>query len=372
MADIVIKVKQYNQSWSDAGTLDVADNTEINTIFQLSDVREPESRSTNYIKTFSIPGTKRNNRLFQAIFENGFHSFYFDPTKKIEAQVLVNNNQYFTGNLQVNKVNKIDNKYISSYEITIYGKVASFFTEINDLELKDMVTLNDFNHTYTGANVIGSWGLKTPNQFPFQTSPKPSGFIFQNGSKVPFQLGNGYVYPQIWRGQTDQTTWRTEDFKPAIYLKTYFDRILKSANVKYKSDFINSEYFRRLIIPGDSQIESVNGVSAIQLTDNQVKEYQFEVGVLSGDPVFLNADTTSGKNWNANIKLNNETTLPNNDPSNQYDPATGIFTIYKTGQYTWSTNLSMLLRFDPSLADFPGDMKIVGASSWPAEVWRNT
>lgn len=370
MADIVIKIKQYNQDWSDAGTLDVGDDTEINTIFQLSDVREPESRSTNYIKTFSIPGTKRNNRLFQAIFEGGFHSFYFDPTKKIEAQVLVNNNQYFTGNLQVNKINKIDNKYISSYEITIYGKVASFFTEINDLELKEMVNLSEFNHEYSVKNVIASWGKETPNQFPFITSPKPAGFIYQNGSKVPFQLGNGYVYPQIWRGQTDQTTWKTEDFKPAIYLKTYFDRILNSAKVKYKSDFINSEYFRKLIIPGDSQIESVNGVSAIELTDDQVKKYQFEVGILSPNNIItlVDSDTTSGKSWSADIVLLDDTTLPNNDVSNQYNTTTGIFTVGKTGQYTWATELNLVLTFKPKLADF-NEMRIIGAKSWGAEVW---
>jgi hypothetical protein len=368
---IEIKVKQYNSAFTDEGTLDT-DGADINTIFQLSDVREPEQRSTDYIKTFTLPGTKRNNRIFQQIYELGFQSLYFDPTKKIEAQVIVNGTQYFIGNLQVNKVNRLDSGFIDSYEVTIYGKVGSFFNDIRDINLKDMVDLSDFNHTYTGNNIIASWGLKTPNQFPTISSPKPNGFIFQKGQKVPFQYGNGYVYPLIWRGQTDKSTWRTQDFNPAIYVKTYVDRIIKGAGYKYKSDFFNSEYFRKLIIPGDSMIDSNNGAANIELTDDQTKVYEFEVGSQLGQLV-VTADTTSGRTWGAGdtlqIKFDNDTTLPCKDPGNQYETLAGTFTVGKTGEYKWATDIKLQMRFEPSLSKFPNDMKIVGASSWPAEVY---
>lgn len=371
MNSIEIKVRQYNSAYSSEGTLDVGE-ADINTIFQLADVREPEQRNTNYVKTFTIPGTKRNNRIFQDIYEGGFHSFYFDPTKKIEAQVIVNNSQYFIGNLQVNGVTKLDNGNIQSYEVTIYGKVGSFFNDIRDLQLKDIVNLSEFNHTYTAVNIIGSWGLKTPNQFPFVSSPKPDGFIYQGGKKVPFQYGNGYVYPMIWRGQSDVTTWRTQDFNPAVYLKTYIDRIISGAGYKYKSEFFNSEYFRKLIIPGDSMVDSNNGAANIELTDDQTKKYEFEVGSQNGQ-LIVTADTTSGWWWGQNdtlpIKFDNDSTTPCNDTGNQYDTLAGTFTVGKTGEYKWSTDLSLRLEFEPSISVFPGDMKIVGASSWPAEVY---
>lgn len=366
---IEIKVKQYNKAYNDEGTLDT-EGTDINTVFQLSDVREPESRSTNYIKTFTLPGTKRNNRIFQDIYENGFQSFYFDPTKKIEAQVIVNGTQYFVGNLQVNKVNRLDSGYIDSYEVTIYGKVGTFFNDIKDLNLKDIVNLSEFNHVYTAANIIASWGLLTPNQFPFQTSPKPAGFIFQNGNKVPFQYGNGYVYPMIWRGQTDPVNWRTQDWNPAVYLKTYVDKIIKGAGYKYKSNFFNSEYFRKLIIPGDSMVDSNNGAANIELNNEQIKKYEFEVGFSGPDYAFYETDSTTGKNWPATkIYLNDDAQAPNNDAGNQYNGNTGVFTVGKTGQYKWETSLDLYLMFHPNPVIFSGEMRIIGAPSWEAEVY---
>lgn len=64
--DIAINIA--NVSGSIKGTLDIGD-ADLNMIFQLSDISEPQKRKANYVRKFTIPGTKNNNQLLNGIFE---------------------------------------------------------------------------------------------------------------------------------------------------------------------------------------------------------------------------------------------------------------------------------------------------------------
>ncbi len=51
------------------------------------------------------------------------------------------------GYLQLNKVSVYANKFIDSYEVTIFGAVSSFAREINRTYLTDLSSLSQYNHT---------------------------------------------------------------------------------------------------------------------------------------------------------------------------------------------------------------------------------
>ena len=112
-----IEIKVSNVAGNIIGKLDIGE-AEINTVYQLSDIIEPTTKTTNHTKTFTIPRSKINNQIFQHIYEGGFSSFSYNPNLKLNAQVLVNGNQYFSGNLQLNDIIKVDNKIVG-YDITI-------------------------------------------------------------------------------------------------------------------------------------------------------------------------------------------------------------------------------------------------------------
>jgi hypothetical protein len=353
---ILVRQKLSTDYYVD-GYLDLDDDTTINTVIQLVDVREPDKKATDYIQTFTLPGSKRNNQTFQHIFENGFEGYAYDPTRKIDCQVEVNDKQYFTGYLQVNRITRSGMK-ITSYEVTVYSKLGSFWADISDFDLRDIVDMSEFDHPITNRVVAQSWGpldpndkLSAPYQYPLFASPivkyglhRPG--IYVNRQLTDFQLGYGYVYPTFWTGQTTQTDWKTSDFKPSFYVKTLFDKILKSQNVKYNSTFLNSEYFRRLIIPGFSQIDSND--SSVQLTDQQIKERTCWVRFDNTSNRYQIAllPTETGKSYGPyTIKFNNKTTIPSTDVSSYYNPSTGRFQILKGGKYNFNVNLILELRF---------------------------
>ena len=320
MDSIYINVK--NADGTIMGRLDVGDNTDINTIYSLADVREPEKKQTDHVETFTIPGTKNNNTIFQHLFENGFSMYQFNPTLKLDAQVILNGNQYFSGSLQVNKIHKIDDNFVTGYDITIYSRVGSFFTDIDKFKISDVVDLSDFAHEYTIPNIEASW----------------DNYIIQNGKKTNFQLGNGYVYPMDYRGQTDAVNWDISHFKPAIYAKTIFDRILKSQGYTYNSKFLNGEVFRKLISP-------YCGEENIALSADQIKKSSFlanKANVANNSTALRVAKVDSTTNRSYPIQwviYDNDTNLPGTDPGNMFDPGTGYITIPKNGNYTISSTI---------------------------------
>lgn len=340
MNNIQINVK--NSTGNIVGKLDIGD-AELNLVFQIADIREPDKKQSNFSYPFTIPGTKNNNKIFQQIFENGFSSFQYNPNKKLDAQIILNGNEFFRGDLQLNKINKEDNKLIS-YEVTIYGKIPSFFDTINDFELGDLIDLSDYNHQYTRTNVVRSWDTA----------------IIQNGISVPFTLGSGYVYPMEWRGQNNPQYWKVEDFKPAIYVKTIFDRIISSQGFTYQSDFLNSNYFKKLIIP-------YNGDDQIELTDDEIKQLEVwaKYPAPPNRPILTVVGSQTGQIYNNNkLIFTDDTNAPAADVGNHYDPVTGIITIPKNGKWTLTSTARFSVTFNGKSKEFPGttygELKLFG------------
>lgn len=166
-------------------------------------------------------------------------------------------------------------------------------------------------------------------------------------TRVP--LAQGYVYPMLQcarnhpslnEGNTGSglSVYKVVDFQPAIYLKQYVDKIFELAGFKYSSNFFNSNLFKRLIV-------SSAGNGFIQMSQSEIASRQMLTTMLTGQTLNL-AGTSGGAGMIAGtlgfgytVLFDDDSTLPNNDPGAQYNPATGIFTVAKDGFYTLKCNL---------------------------------
>jgi hypothetical protein len=253
-----------------------------------------------------LPHSKVTSDLFNFIFEINSDST-FNPNLKADAVYLINDIAVFKGIIQLKKVNKLDNEHYT-YDVVLLGELANIFTEIGDSYVDDAdMNWIELNHPYNAANVFNSWDTS----------------YILNGAVTPFSYGSGYTYPMInYSGSADQTTWKLEDFFPTAYAKEYIDRIFDSVNFEYESNFFNSDYFKRLIIPFTGK----------ELTRSNL---DYELAYVQGDtPVFdstgVNTITTSvvGNETVTNggvydvVRFTNLTA----NPLSQYDPLTGIYT----------------------------------------------
>jgi len=67
------------------------------------------------------------------------------------------------------------------------------------------------------------------------------------------ESGRGYVYPLIDYGgaSTDKVNFDYRTFRPALYVREYIDKIIKKAGYTWESNFLDSSFFKRLIVPNN-------------------------------------------------------------------------------------------------------------------------
>lgn len=381
--DIAINIS--NVSGTIKGSLDIG-NVDLNMIFQLSDITEPQKRKANYVRKFTIPGTKNNNQLLNGIFEQGYSVHLLNPNKKLNAQVVFNGNVVFEGSLQLNKIIKNNDNQKIGYEITIYGSLADFFNDIKDARLSD-IDFSEYNHNMVRENIMASWASKVPFYIK-NLKPDPlgglysartmDGFIIKNGAKQPFILGEGYVYPFINKGQTSMNLGTsTLDWTPAMYVKTIMRKIFDKYGWKWRSKFFESETFKKLIIPyGKEKITDDFFASLSQVSNTQVlSQFIANVGTPANPGIQLGNAMSPQVAYIRNNNLiifSNDSIEPGKDSGNLYDTSTGFFSPLQTFNYGLYANISLTVEMVPGGGiavryagnDIPAKVKLCDVTDW--------
>jgi hypothetical protein len=186
---------------------------------------------SDFTRQITLPGTKVNNAFFEHVYDISIQSpFLFATNQKVPAYFEFDSVYLSNGYLQLNKVNVIANKFIDSYEVTIYGTLSSFGRDINRLYLTDLTTLQKYNHTSSYDNIVASW----------------SGSLFGGdivypmadyGTALEFVPSNPYVGIDSNMGSMT-----VQDFKPAIRIKKVWDAIFEQTGYTYSSSFWNQSW----------------------------------------------------------------------------------------------------------------------------------
>lgn len=182
---------------------------------------------SDFTRAITIPGTKVNNSFFQHVYDIAIENPYlFSTNVKVPAYFDFDGIMISQGYLQLNQVNVYANKFVESYEISIFGGLSSFGRDINRNFLTDLTSsLTQYNHTASYDNITASWG----------------GNLFDGD----------IVYPLVEYGQRIQYTPQeplfgidspsgslcVQDFKPAIRVKKVFDAIFEQYGYTYSSSF---------------------------------------------------------------------------------------------------------------------------------------
>jgi len=285
------KIVVQPQTGGGYSNLDMDGNSNLDIVFNITDIRNPELIKSNYTKKFNIPATKTNNKFFEGLLYNGFSPVNFNVNLKVSCQLMGDDNVIIDGYLQITDINKGLND-VDSYSIIIYGEVASIFSEVSSISLRDL-DYSEYNHIWNYDNIKNSWNTS----------------IIYNTNTIPFFLGRGYVYPFEWRGQ-DSVNMNVEDFLPAIYIKDILNKIFKYTNKTYTSNFFNSEEFNRLIFNYTK--------SHIYLTEDEIKNREFNASKSIDTTIVTMPLTVAQSSGNNVIRFDTEDTDINNIFINQY------------------------------------------------------
>jgi hypothetical protein len=205
------------------GVLDVSENLALPITFSIGDIRDLSSRKGTFSKTVTLAGTKNNNDLLGHYYDVNIEAGTFNLNTLTKCQVIQNGVPILDeALLQLVSVSKVqtNNRFEDevSYEVLIKDSRAEFFTAITNANLTDL-DFSDLDHVFSSTNIAASFSNTVVDGYKYV---------------MPYIINNDY---------------NANDFKPAIYAKTYFDRIFAVAGFTYTWNELTSAHFDKLLIP---------------------------------------------------------------------------------------------------------------------------
>ena len=250
----------------------------------IQDVNDIEKIFTDYSRTFNLPASKTNNKIFKHWYNPDIDGF--DSSVFCSARIELNHLHFRFGKIQLNEV-VLKHNEPSMYKVTFFGETTTFKNAINEDELSDLVWLNEFNHSATVTNVKD--GLENGLNFTVDSVAYNDAIIYpliaHSQSYIYDDTGNTNNGLNISTQSThhQQRGVVTEDLKPAVTVKNIIKAIEQQYNITFKTgEFLDSAVMNNLYLwlhrekgkmatagtwIGNSDTYTCSGANCTELTD---------------------------------------------------------------------------------------------------------
>ena len=268
------------------------ESIELNSSFQ--DVRDISKVFTDYSKTFSVPASPTNNRIFKHYYNSNITNG-FDARIKQKAEIYLNGVLFKVGYARLTKAT-LKGSRPHSYRITFFGALTKIQNVIGVSELSELSSLDKYNHTYGIDNVnngfrtgleLSSTGMITGAGkdivYP-SISASEKWFYDSNGSTAPVEFNQGFsanIYDEEGLGNYG-INWL--NLKPAIKVKHIISAIEdKYSSIDFSDDFFGTAEFDDLYM----LLHNNKGALAPKSSTNADTSTTYRIGTNNTNSDFL-------------------------------------------------------------------------------------
>jgi hypothetical protein len=223
--------------------LDLYEDENIPLTLSVDEFKNVAEQVQSYSKAFNLPATKRNNQIFENLFEvtrSAQNSITFNPYVRSRSVLKQDGFILFEGYLRVLDIQ--DKEGEISYNVNLYSEVVSFADTLKDKTFSQL-SFTELEHDYNKTEIKNSWndsgtGITYTNSSTsgyrnaFTTVKYP--FVDWNHSYT-FDSAGFPVLPNL-----------ESSFRPFINIKYLIDRIFQDTEFTYESAFFGSTDFNRL------------------------------------------------------------------------------------------------------------------------------
>ena len=221
--------------------------------FQVDNLTDPAAVKNSYSKTIQIPGTRRNNRIFDNFFLNDYRTgtSNFDASKKTEFTIYIDSDVYETGYCRLDSVTQ--NKHYWEYSVSLFGGLGEFF----------------YNLSYSD-NPAGEDEKKKLSDLEFY--PGPDGVS-------PFELGFTI------NKETVEDAWENIDNYSSPYSVINFASAYNGLPSDFDADkvLMNCEAYSTPLPPGARRSSARNSVEIVTAVTEDDKTYKTYGGYAVAD-----------------------------------------------------------------------------------------
>jgi len=198
----------------------------------------------DFSRTITVPGTKNNNAFFEHVYDISVSEPYlFETNIKVPAYFDFGGIYLVQGYLQLLKVNVYENKFIDSYEVSIFGALSSFSRDLNRTFLTDLTgSLAKYDHQSIKSNITKSW----------------RGELFSGSVVYPLaEYGQKINYSSDAYFGTDdiEGALNVQNFKPAIRVKAVWDAIFEEFGYTYSGSFWQQPFLNDVYLVANNSLK---------------------------------------------------------------------------------------------------------------------
>jgi len=232
---------------------DLYEDEDLPLTLSVDNFKNVAEKVQSYSKAFNLPATKRNNKIFDHIFEitrdvQSSGGLLFNPYKKTVCVLKQDGFILFQGYLRMLDIT--DKNGEISYNVNLYSEVVALADTLKDRTFRNL-DFDELAHDYNKTQIQYSW------------NPSGTGITYLNANTSGFRNANSTVkYPFVdWDHQiligpgttglsananNPRYTSLEQIFRPFINIKYIIDRIFQESEFTYESDFFNTDDFKKL------------------------------------------------------------------------------------------------------------------------------
>jgi len=279
----------YTQADNTPYLVDLYENENISLNYSFNDIKDLTPRG-NYSRTFRIPFTETNAKIFGFVQENTFQFSGFNPKRKINASITVDTIPIIEGYVQF-KAAYTSNGEVSDLEIVFFGNVVDFFKTIGDADFKNYIA-DELTTDYPIDVTYSTLDLGDSNiQF---------GLTDRGNKWVGNSLSDGrsiYYDPNLPFDAILQEIAKPNEITPFISSRYIFDKIFSLSGFEFNeaNSTTLSEQLDKMWIPWTSEGNTMvmiggNGDQAVFNVNGGVEDIVFD------DTDFVSVTLADGTN----------------------------------------------------------------------------
>ena len=222
---------------------DLYQEEDIPLTLSVDDFKNVAEKVQSYSKDFSLPATKRNNQIFDNIFEvtRTTTSITFNPYVKTKCVLKEDGLILFEGYLRLIDIKQ--QKSEISYNVNLYSEVVALADVLKERTF-NYLSFNELQHQYNKTNIKNSWN--TAGTGISYTLSSSSGYRDANDTlKYPFVNWVG-DYPRNIGNDFIQAGDLSDMFRPFIQIKYLINRIFQATPFTWTSEFFDTTDFGKL------------------------------------------------------------------------------------------------------------------------------
>jgi len=226
--------------------LDTFKDESVDLNSSIANVNDITKNTTDYTKSFTVPASHVNNKVFKHYYNADIDNT-FDARTKVSGSIFLKGIPFKYGKWRLAKVNVKQGKPYA-YTINFWGNLVSLKDKFKDDLLSDL-DLSSFDHNYNSDNVLS--GLSLTGAFSFFSG----NMIYNLFSKKQLYY-NGIVSDNVntatlaniaWSGGSNTGVfWR--DLKPSMKIIKIIEAIEDKYDVTFTRDFFGRTEFTDLFM----------------------------------------------------------------------------------------------------------------------------